>query len=61
MDLLLDDFESDALRRLRRGDELVVDERPDELRMLGSLRAAKQCIECHTVQRGDLLGEPGAL
>jgi len=24
--------------------------------MLGSLRAAKQCLECHTAKRGDLLG-----
>ena len=25
-------------------------------RMLGSLRAAKQCLDCHTASRGDLLG-----
>jgi hypothetical protein len=24
--------------------------------MLGSLRAAKQCLDCHNVQRGELLG-----
>jgi hypothetical protein len=52
----LDDFETDALRQLRQGEELVVDEQADELRMLGSLRAAKQCTECHSVARGDLLG-----
>jgi hypothetical protein len=52
----LDGFEADALRQLRQGEELVVEEQSDELRMLGSLRAAQQCTECHSVQRGDLLG-----
>jgi hypothetical protein len=52
----LDEFEQDALQKLREGEELVVVEQADELRMLGSLRAAKQCTECHAVQRGDLLG-----
>jgi hypothetical protein len=52
----LDEFERDALQTLQQGEELVVGERTDELRMLGSLRAAKQCTECHAVRRGDLLG-----
>jgi hypothetical protein len=53
---LLDEFETNALRQLRSGEELVVEDLAGELRMLGSLRAAKQCTECHAVQRGDLLG-----
>jgi hypothetical protein len=52
----LDGFETDALAQLRSGDEIVVKEEADEVRMLGSLRAAKQCTECHSVNRGDLLG-----
>ena len=27
-----------------------------EYQMLGSLRAAKPCLDCHNVQRGELLG-----
>lgn len=52
----LDAFETAALGQLRSGEEIVVEEDAGELRMLGSLRAAKQCIECHSVRRGDLLG-----
>jgi hypothetical protein len=52
----LDTFETAALGQLRSGEEIVVEENAGELRMLGSLRAAKQCIECHSVSRGDLLG-----
>jgi hypothetical protein len=52
----LDQFERDALQELRDGKELVVAEDGHHLRMLGSLRAAKQCTECHSVARGALLG-----
>ncbi|MEX2285805.1 MAG: hypothetical protein WD648_01870 [Planctomycetaceae bacterium] len=52
----LDDFESSALKKLRSGDDLVVASGSSEIRMLGSLRAAKQCLECHQVERGTLLG-----
>lgn len=34
----------------------MIEESPDRLRMLGSLRTTKQCIECHSVRRGELLG-----
>lgn len=52
----LDQFETSALGKLRLGEEIVVDQHADEMRMLGSLRAAKKCTECHAVSRGDLLG-----
>jgi len=52
----LDGFETAALQQLQAGTEIVVEEDAGELRMLGSLRAAKQCTECHAVSRGDLLG-----
>ena len=52
----LDSFESQALTALRHGDDLQVQSSPDSIRMLGSIRALKQCIQCHSVERGDLLG-----
>jgi hypothetical protein len=52
----LDGFEKEALARLQRGEDLLVQEAPMQMRMLGSLRAARQCLRCHQVQRGELLG-----
>ncbi len=52
----LDAFETEALAKLRRGDDLIVQEADKQMRMLGSLRAAQQCLRCHQVQRGELLG-----
>jgi hypothetical protein len=52
----LDSFEASALARLRTAEDVVTDESPDRIRMLGSLRAGKDCLACHSVQRGELLG-----
>lgn len=52
----LDEFEVDALAKIRAGEQIVVEPGSEEIRMLGSLRAAKQCRQCHSVPRGDLLG-----
>lgn len=53
----LNAFELAGLKALRDGDEIFVREMPDHsVRMLGSLRAMKQCIDCHGGARGDLLG-----
>ncbi len=52
----LDRFESAALEKLRRGEDLAVADTAIGLRMLGAIRNAKQCIECHDGKRGDLLG-----
>jgi hypothetical protein len=52
----LDEFERSALRQLQESEELVVQPDANDLRMLGSLRAARQCTECHSVERGALLG-----
>jgi hypothetical protein len=52
----LDTFEFAGLETIRRGKELFVRGTPDGVRMLGAIRAAKQCIECHGGERGDLLG-----
>src|SRR5260370_2629567 len=51
----LDAFERDALEVLRRGEDLKVQNASREIRMLGSIRAVKQCLQCHEVERGDLL------
>jgi hypothetical protein len=52
----LDEFEKESLEKLRTEEDLVVREEDGVHRMLGSLRAAKQCLECHSVDRGELLG-----
>jgi hypothetical protein len=52
----LNEFEASALQQLYTDKDLVVSEQGDEVQMLGSLRAARQCLDCHNVQRGELLG-----
>ena len=49
-------FERDALARLRQGEDLVTRRDGTGHWALGSLRAMKQCLDCHQVRRGDLLG-----
>lgn len=52
----LDQFEIEALEQLQAGEDLIVHGENGQVRMLGSLRAAVQCLECHQVARGTLLG-----
>lgn len=52
----LNEFEAQALAKLRADEDLVVQSEGAEYQMLGSLRAARQCLDCHNVQRGELLG-----
>jgi hypothetical protein len=52
----LDGFEAAALKQLQAGEDVVTDASLNRIRMLGSLRANKACLECHTAQRGQLLG-----
>lgn len=52
----LEAFERQSLDRLRSDEDVVIDETPDRIRMIGSLRAARNCLECHSVRRGELLG-----
>jgi hypothetical protein len=52
----LDAFEQQALAALRRGEDLTAQDGSERMRMFGSLRAAQQCVRCHDVERGDLLG-----
>jgi hypothetical protein len=50
------EFETQALKALRDGEDLVSEATTNHIRMMGALRASKQCLECHQVRRGDLLG-----
>lgn len=52
----LNEFETSGLAKLRTGEYLVVESTSSKMRMLGSIRSTKQCLECHGGQRGDLLG-----
>jgi hypothetical protein len=52
----LDAFEKKALEELQQGEDLRVSVAGDQMRMLGSIRALKQCLKCHQVERGELLG-----
>jgi hypothetical protein len=52
----LDGFEKEALAGLRRGEDLMAQEVGQGLRLLGSVRAVTQCVRCHRVERGELLG-----
>lgn len=52
----LNEFEQSALSQLRGTQDVVVDEQPGRILMVGSLRASNNCRRCHTVPRGELLG-----
>lgn len=50
------EFESRALAVLRDGEDLQTAATPNRIEMLGAIRASKQCLQCHDVPRGTLLG-----
>jgi len=53
----LESFELAALDKLRSGEGLVVEPDPGVmLRMVGAIRAGRQCLDCHQGPRGALLG-----
>lgn len=52
----LDDFETANLSKLVSEQDIVIEESPERIRMLGSLRASRSCLDCHEVQLGTLLG-----
>jgi hypothetical protein len=49
-------FETAGLEKLVAGDDLHTASTPNRIEMLGSLRASKQCMQCHEVPHGTLLG-----
>ena len=52
----LTQFETDALARLMNERDLLIHEKGNEIQMLGSLRASYECLKCHSVRSGALLG-----
>jgi hypothetical protein len=52
----LDAFEKAALRKLRDGLDITTSEESDALRIVGSIRAKKDCLSCHECKEGALLG-----
>lgn len=52
----LNEFEATSLKRLKAGEDLVTNATTNRIQMVGSLRAENQCLECHSVRRGELLG-----
>lgn len=51
-----DAFETAALESLRKGDDVYARGTEKAGRMVGAIRAAKQCTTCHGCERGELLG-----
>lgn len=51
-----DAFETAGLEELRKGDDLYARGTEKAARMVGAIRAAKQCTACHACERGELLG-----
>jgi hypothetical protein len=52
----LDAFELSSLKMLFGGEEVATEATPNRIRMLGALRASENCLECHSVKAGSLLG-----
>ena len=52
----LDTFETKGLASLKEGHPLFVRQTSSGPRVLGPIRAMKQCVECHDCERGRLLG-----
>jgi len=52
----LTQFESNALNQLHADENVVIEQTGDAILMMGSLRAATHCLDCHSGARGKLLG-----
>ena len=52
----LDSFERAGLEKLQSGKDVFARGQNETIRMLGSVRAQKQCLTCHDVSEGKLLG-----
>lgn len=52
----LDAFENAGLERVRNGEDGFAASRGEVVRFVGGIRSAKQCVQCHGGERGDLLG-----
>lgn len=52
----LDGFEAAAVESLKTGEAVVLRDDHHGTRMVGAIRAGKQCLTCHETRRGELLG-----
>jgi hypothetical protein len=52
----LDRFEAAGLERIQGGEDLFARKQKDTIRLLGSVRAQKECLSCHDGGEGKLLG-----
>src|SRR5262249_21667243 len=52
----LDSFEASALAKLEAGENVVYHATLNRIEMTGAIRAVHQCLQCHHVERGALLG-----
>jgi hypothetical protein len=52
----LDEFEVEGLTKLKAGEELYRAESGRRVRMVGAIRARDECLKCHSVDKGELLG-----
>jgi hypothetical protein len=52
----LNPFETASLALLEKGEDFVFNEHGPHILAFGSLRAGAECLKCHEVQRGALLG-----
>jgi hypothetical protein len=51
-----DAVETAALEGMKKGNDITVHEETNLVRIIGSLRARKECINCHDCKENDLLG-----
>ena len=49
-------FEANALEKLRAGEEIVTTATHNRIIMLGAIRAGVSCVQCHSVEKNELLG-----
>ena len=52
----LDAFEAASLPKLRAASDLQYQATDEGIHMLGAIRAANTCLQCHAASRGELLG-----
>jgi hypothetical protein len=53
---LLDFFELAAVEELKKGEDLFIASKDGTVRLLGAIRATRDCLECHSGKERDLLG-----
>ncbi len=49
-------FELNAFEKVESQQDIVISRTKDGIQMVGSVRAGKSCIQCHSVAYGELLG-----